>query len=181
MPNLVLIRPGDAVEVREAWKAAITRRDGPTALVLTRQNLPTLEHAETPAISKGAYVVASFGKKSPDLILIATGSELSLIHEAAPKIAEAGFGVRVVSMPSWALFEQQDSAYRESVLPRKVTARLAVEAGTRLGWERYIGSAGDMISLEHYGASAPGKVNFEKMGFTVENVVKRAKALLKAK
>jgi transketolase len=181
MPNLVLIRPADANEVREAWKFAVARRDGPTALVLTRQNVPTFEQSEAPAVDKGAYILASHGKKKLDLILIATGSEVGLIHEAAQKLAEDGHGLRVVSMPSWALFEKQSEAYRESILPKAVKRRLAVEAGTSLGWERYVGSTGKVISLEHYGASSPGKVNFEKLGFTVENVIKQAKELLDAK
>ncbi len=178
MPNLVLIRPADANEVREAWKVAIARRDGPTALVLTRQNVPTFEHSEAPAVNKGAYILASFGKKKPELILIASGSEVSLIHEAAQKLADKGHSLRVVSMPSWALFEKQDEAYRESIFPKNVKKRLAVEAGTSFGWERYVGPTGKVISLEHYGASAPGKVNFDKMGFTVENVMKHAMQLL---
>lgn len=178
MPNLVLIRPADANEVREAWKIAIARRDGPTALALTRQTVPTLERSGPPAVDKGAYVLASFGRQEPDLILIASGSEVSLAYAAAQKLAEAGHSLRVVSMPSWALFEQQDETYRESVLPKKVRARLAVEAATSFGWERYVGPEGRVISLEHYGASAPGKVNFEHMGYTVENVIAKARELL---
>jgi transketolase len=178
MPNLCLIRPADANEVREAWKLAVSRRDGPTALVLTRQAVPTLEQTGRPAVERGAYVLAAFGKKKPDLILMATGSEVHLIVEAARQLADGGHSVRVVSMPSWDLFEKQDPAYRESVLPPRVKRRLSVEAGVGLGWDRYVGSQGAMISLEHYGASAPGKVNFEKMGFTVENVVAKARELL---
>jgi transketolase len=179
MPHLSLIRPADANEVREAWKLAISRRDGPTALVLTRQALPTLERAGRPEVEKGAYILATFGKKKPDLILIASGSEVSLIFEAGKQLAQAGHNVRVVSMPSWDLFERQDQAYRESVLPARVRARLAVEAGVSFGWERYVGDQGAVISLERYGASAPGKVNFEKLGFTVENVIATAKEFLK--
>jgi transketolase len=178
MPNLTLIRPADANEVREAWKFAVTHRDGPTAFALTRQAVPTFEHKAPPAVEKGAYVLASFGKKKPDLILLASGSEVGLIHEAAKKLSEEGHSVRVVSMPSWALFERQDEDYRESVLPKKVKARLGVEAGVSFGWERYVGPEGALICLDHYGASAPGKVNFEKMGFTVENVIAQAKKLL---
>jgi len=174
-PNLTVIRPADANEVAEAWRVAINRRHSPTAFALTRQNLPTLEGTDRGLLSKGAYVLKDFGEQ-PQLILIATGSEVSLIYEAAQKLFADGTAVRVVSFPSWELFEEQDEAYRESVLPKSVTARLAVEAGATLGWERY---ARSVIGLDHYGASAPYKVIFEKFGFTVENVVAKAKELLK--
>jgi transketolase len=176
MPNLVLIRPADANEVTEAWKFAINHRDRPTALALTRQNLPILDRSVTaPAseLGRGAYVLRDFGK--PEMILMASGSEVSLIYEAAQKLADEGRGVRVVSFPSWALFEKQDEAYRESVLPKNVTARLAVEAGATFGWERY---AKSMIGIDHYGASAPYKIIFENFGFTVANVVAKAKELI---
>ncbi|WKZ37955.1 MAG: transketolase [Anaerolineales bacterium] len=170
IPNLTVIRPADANETAQAWKVAIENRRGPTVLALTRQALPVLD---TPAsVEKGAYVLKDFGK--PEMILMASGSEVSLILEAAQKLADEGRGVRVVSFPSWELFEKQDEAYRESVLPKNIQKRLAVEAGSGLGWERY---AGSVISIERYGASAPYKVIFEKLGFTVENVVKRAKEL----
>jgi transketolase len=174
-PNLTVIRPADANEVVEAWRVAINRRRSPTAFALTRQNLPTLEGTDRGLLSKGAYVLKDFGE-NPHLILIATGSEVSLIYEAAQRLFAEGTAVRVVSFPSWELFEEQDEAYRESVLPKNVTARLAVEAGATLGWERY---AKSVIGLDHYGASAPYKVIFEKFGFTVENVVAKAKELLK--
>ncbi len=173
VPNLVVIRPADANEVREAWKVAIARRDGPTVLALTRQNVPTFEPSNLPTVEKGAYVLKDFG--NPEIILMASGSEVGLILDAAQKLHEEGRGVRVVSFPSWELFEKQDEAYRESVLPKKIQARLAVEAGATLGWERY---ANSVIGLDHYGASAPYKVIFEKFGFTVENVVAKAKELL---
>ncbi|HSO11549.1 MAG TPA: transketolase [Anaerolineales bacterium] len=173
-PNLVVIRPADANEVREAWKVAITRRNGPTVLVLTRQNVPTLASNEAKGLARGAYVLKDFG--TPEVILMASGSEVSLILDAAQKLHEEGKGVRVVSFPSWELFEKQDEAYRESVLPKNIMARLAVEAGASLGWERY---AKSVIGIDHYGASAPYKVIFEKFGFTVENVAARAKELLK--
>jgi transketolase len=170
IPNLTVIRPADANETAQAWKVAIENRHGPTVLALTRQNLPTLE---SPAlVEKGAYVLKDFG--TPEIILMASGSEVSLILEAAQKLADEGRGVRVVSFPSWELFEKQDEAYRESVLPKNIQKRLAVEAGATLGWERY---AASVIGIDRYGASAPGKVIFEKLGFTVENVVKRAKEL----
>jgi transketolase len=170
----VVIRPADANEVREAWKVAVSRKDGPTALALTRQAVPTFESREEETVSKGAYVLKDLG--TPELILMASGSEVGLIMSAAEKLHEAGHGVRVVSFPSWELFEMQDDAYRESVLPKNITARLAVEAGSSLGWERY---AQSVIGIDHYGASAPAKIIFENFGFTVENVIARAKELLK--
>ncbi|MBC7876609.1 MAG: transketolase [Anaerolineales bacterium] len=172
IPNLVLLRPADANETVKAWKVAIERRDGPTLLVLTRQALPTLDTLSAP-VNKGAYVLKDFG--TPEIILMASGSEVSLIFEAAQKLADEGKGVRVVSFPSWELFEKQDEAYRESVLPKNIQKRLAVETGVGLGWERY---ADSVISIERFGASAPYKVIFEHLGFTVENVVAKAKELL---
>ena len=174
VPNLVVIRPSDANEVAEAWKFAIAHRNVPTALALTRQNVPTLAETNQGLLSKGAYVLRDFGE-NPQLILIASGSEVSLIYDAAVKMFDDGIAVRVVSFPSWNLFEKQDEAYRESVLPKSITARLAVEAGATLGWDRY---AKSVIGLDHYGASAPYKDIFKNFGFTVENVVARAKELL---
>jgi transketolase len=176
MPNLTLIRPADANEVAEAWKIAIRHRSGPVALALTRQALPVLDRsviAPASGLERGAYVLKDFGE--PEIILIGTGSEVSLVYEAARKLHEEGRGVRVVSFPSWELFEKQDEAYRESVLPKNITMRLAVEAGATLGWERY---ASAVIGLDHYGASAPYKVIFQNLGFTVENVIAKAKELL---
>ncbi|GJQ52639.1 MAG: transketolase [Anaerolineaceae bacterium] len=173
IPNMVTIRPADANEVREAWKVAIARRNGPTALVLTRQALPTLGDVGAPAVEKGAYVLRDFGK--PEMILMATGSEVSLIFTAAQKLHEEGIGVRVVSFPSWELFEKQDEAYKESVLPKNIIKRLAVELGSSLGWERYASAA---LCVDRFGASAPYKIIFQKFGFTVENVVARAKELI---
>jgi transketolase len=170
IPNLVVIRPADANETAQAWMVAIGRRNGPTVLALSRQNLPTMD--ATVHVEKGAYVLKDFG--NPEMILMASGSEVSLILEAAQKLADEGKGVRVVSFPSWELFEKQDAAYRESVLPKAISKRLAVEAGIGIGWERY---AKSVISIERYGASAPAKVIFEKLGFTVENVVAKAKEL----
>ena len=172
IPNLVVIRPADANETAQAWMVAIERRNGPTVLALTRQNVPTLEPSSLPTVEKGAYVLKDFG--NPEMILMASGSEVGLILEAAQKLADEGKGVRVVSFPSWELFENQDEAYRESVLPKTIQKRLAVEAGLGIGWERY---AQSVISIERYGASAPAKVIFEKLGFTVENVVAKAKEL----
>ena len=173
-PHLTVIRPADANEVVEAWKFAIASKTGPTVLALTRQGVPTLEGTNRGMLGKGAYVLKDFGE-NPQLILIASGSEVGLIYSAAEKLFAEGIAVRVVSFPSWDLFERQDEAYRESVLPKRITKRLAVEAGATLGWERY---ASAIIGLDHYGASAPYKVIFEKFGFTVENIVAKAKELL---
>jgi len=180
IPGLTVIRPGDANETAEAWRQAITHK-GPVALALTRQNLPTLERT-TPAASasnlaKGAYVLVE-SETTPQLILIATGSELSLAVDAAAKLRDEGIQVRVVSMPSWELFEEQSLEYKESVLPKSITARLAIEAASPIGWERYTGPSGDTFTLNHFGASAPGKVLFQQFGFTVENVVEKAKKLI---
>mgnify|MGYP000274084723 CR=1 FL=1 len=173
VPHLTLIRPADANEVAQAWKVALSKRNQAVALALTRQNVPTLEGTENGALEKGAYVLKDFG--TPEIILMASGSEVSLIMDAAKQLHAEGRGVRVVSFPSWDLFDAQDEAYRESVLPKSITARLAVEAGATLGWERY---ASSVLGIDHYGASAPYKVIFERFGFTVENVVARAKELL---
>jgi len=170
IPNLVLIRPADANETAGAWKVAISRRNGPTVLALSRQNVPVFETSAS--VEKGAYVLKDFG--DPEMILMASGSEVGLILEAAQKLAEEGRGVRVVSFPSWELFEEQDKPYRESILPENIQKRLAVEAGVGLGWERY---AKSIISIERFGASAPYKTIFEKLGFTVENVIAKAKEL----
>ncbi|MCC7118224.1 MAG: transketolase [Anaerolineales bacterium] len=170
IPNLVIIRPADANETAAAWRVAVERRHGPTLLALTRQSVPTLE--TTAPVEKGAYVLKDFGE--PQIVLMASGSEVGLILAAAEKLAAEGRGVRVVSFPSWELFEQQDQAYRDSVLPTNLQKRLAVEAGSTLGWERY---AKAVIGIDHYGASAPAQVIFEKFGFTVENVIAKAREL----
>ena len=171
IPNLVVIRPADANETAQAWKIAIERRDGPTVLALTRQNVPTLETSAQ--VENGAYVIKDFGSH-PEIILMASGSEVSLILDAAKKLADDGKSVRVVSFPSWELFEKQNEAYRQSVLPKQIQKRLAVEAGSSMGWERY---AKSVIGINRFGASAPAKVIFEKLGFTVENVIAKAKEL----
>ncbi len=180
MPNLLVIRPADANEVAQAWRMAILRRDGPTALILTRQAVPIITTPEQArGLERGAYVLDSLGREKPDLILMASGSEVPLIHAAGRRLAEEGYRVRLVSFPAWRLFEQQDEAYKEAVLPRAVGARLAVEAGAGLGWERYVGSQGRILSVERFGASAPYPILFQKFGLTVENVVAVAKAMLK--
>ena len=173
MPGITLIRPADPTETGAAWVAALKNKNGPTALMLTRQNLPVIDRARFPAacnVEKGAYVLCQSGEGDPDLLLIASGSEVDLVMQAAGRLAESR-NVRVVSMPSWELFEQQPQAYRDEVLPPSCRARLAVEAGASIGWEKYVGPAGRTICLDHYGASAPYKVLAEKFGFTVDNVV----------
>jgi transketolase len=179
IPNLTVIRPADANETAQAWKVALENRHNPTVLALTRQAVPTFE--ETPSVEKGAYILAVFGKKTPDIILMASGSEVDLAYKAGRILHEKGHNVRVVSFPSWDLFEKQDKAYRESVLPKKVTARISIEAGVGLGWERYVGACGRIISIERFGASAPYKVIYEELGLTVENIVAQAKPLLPKK
>jgi len=182
MPGLTVIRPADANEAAVAWKVALTMKDRPVLLVLTRQDLPTLDrskHASAEGLAKGAYVIGDAADGKPDLILIGSGSEVGLITAAAKMLGEAGVKVRCVSMPSWDLFEAQPRSYRDEVLPPSVTARLAVEAGATLGWERYVGPAGDVIGIDHYGASAPAKVLLKEFGFSAENVVARAKELLR--
>ncbi len=180
IPNLIVIRPGDANEVVEAWKLAINRRDGPTLMALTRQNVPVLDRKKfNPAAgtANGAYVLADFGDK-PEIILIASGSEVGLIVKAAEKLHAEGISVRIVSFPSWELFDAQSQEYQDSVLLPDVKARLAVETGVSQGWERWVGDAGSCVCVNKFGASAPGKVLFEKYGFTVENVVEQARKLI---
>jgi transketolase len=180
IPNLVVIRPADANEAVAAWRVALERRDGPVALALTRQKLPILvETRRDPAetVARGAYVLAD-SSGIPDVILIATGSEVSLALEARDLLGERGKAVRVVSMPSWELFDAQPESYRKSVLPPRVMARLAIEAGVTQGWAKYVGPAGDVMGLERFGASAPYEVLMEKLGFTPEAVAKRVLRLL---
>ena len=176
IPQMTVIRPADANETARAWKAAIENRHGTTALILTRQDLPTMDvpvHVE-----KGAYVVKDFGA-APQVVLMASGSEVSLILAAAEKLAEEGVSVRVVSVPSLEIFEKQNQAYRESVFPPQLVKRFAVEAGIAQGWWKYVGSQGGVLSIEGFGASAPAEKVFAEYGFTVENVVARVKELLK--
>jgi transketolase len=182
MPDMVVIRPADANEVAEAWKVAIERREGPTLLVLTRQNVPTLDRGmfgPASGLRQGAYVLADFGDGDPELILMASGSEVNLIVEAAGSLAAEGVNVRAVSFPSWELFEAQEQSYQDQVLPPKVKKRLAVEAGVSQGWEKWVGDRGAVIAQESYGASSPGKVNLEKFGFTVANVISLTQKILR--
>jgi transketolase len=180
IPNLVTIRPADANEVEESWKVAISRRNGPTALVFTRQGTPTLDRKiYNPAngLWRGAYILADLGQGKPELILMACGSEVNLIVQAGQSLANEGIAVRLVSFPSWELFAAQDKTYRQSVLLPDVKARLSIEAGISQGWERWVGCDGEIISIEHFGASAPYKTLYEKFGLTVGEVIDRAKAL----
>ena len=180
MPNLSLIRPADANEVAFAWRAAIGRRDGPTMLVLSRQGLPTLDRENlggAEGVLKGAYVLSKEGGEEPDVILIATGSEVSPCLGAKDMLSVEGIDARVVSMPSWDLFRSQPQSYRDEVLSPGVKARLAVEAGAAQGWLEWVGDSGDVIAMSGFGASAPAEVSFEKFGFTSENIARRAAKL----
>jgi transketolase len=183
MPNLIVLRPGDANEVTEAWKIIAQLKSSPVALVLTRQNLPTVDrskYAAASGVAKGAYVLADAGGK-PDVILLGTGSEVSLCVEAYEKLKSEGVKARVVSMPSWEIFEQQDAAYKESVLPSDVTARVSVEMASTLGWARYTGLKGRNVGMHRFGASAPLKDLLKYFGFTVDTVVKEARAAMSGK
>jgi transketolase len=176
IPGLTVIRPADARETVAAWRIIAEHREGPVALLLTRQKLPILEKTDIEGVARGAYVLADAG--DPQVLLMASGSEVELVLGAQEVLAAEGIAANVVSMPSWELFEAQPQAYRDAVLPPKVTARVAVEAGVPLGWERYVGSQGEIIGLNRFGASAPYKVLAEKFGFTAEAVARRAKLVL---
>jgi transketolase len=181
MPNMVVLRPGDANEVVEAYRVIMQRTHGPVSLVLTRQAIPTLDrskYAPATGVAKGAYVLADAPDGKPELILMASGSEVSLCVAAFEKLIAGGVKVRVVSMPSWELFERQDAAYKESVLPANVTARVSVEMASTFGWERYVGAKGKIIGMRTFGASAPLKDVLKKFGFELDNVVAAAKEVL---
>jgi transketolase len=197
IPHLFVIRPADVHEVREAWRLAILRREAPTALALTRQKVPLIDRKKftsAEGLRRGGYILAEADEAdgargssptvregapaAPQLILIATGSEVSLALEARTQLQKDGIATRVVSMPCVELFEEQSQEYRDEVLPPSVTARLSIEAGVGQGWDRYVGAKGDKICLERFGASAPGEVALKNLGFNVDNVVKRARALL---
>jgi transketolase len=180
IPNLIVVRPGDANEVVETWRVAISNNKQPILLALTRQNIPIIDrakYASASGLSKGAYILADLGKE-PEIILMASGSELDLIIKAGEKLHEQGVNVRLVSFPSWDLFRVQSQEYRDSVLPPKIKKRLVVEAGVVQGWERWVGDNGKYLCIDRFGVSAPAEVLFEKFGFTVENVVELAKSLL---
>lgn len=177
MPNLIVLRPGDANEVVESWRIIAQLKTEPVALVLSRQNIPTLDrtkYAPASGVSKGAYVLADAPNGKPDVILMGTGSELSLCVDAYEKLKSEGVNARVVSMPSWELFEKQDAAYKDSVFPVDVTARVSVEMAATFGWDRYVGPKGRMIGMHRFGASAPLKDLLKYFGFTVEAVVREA-------
>ncbi|MBV9960207.1 MAG: transketolase, partial [Acidobacteria bacterium] len=181
IPHLYVIRPADPHETREAWRLAILRRKAPTALALTRQKLPLIDRTRynsAEGTRRGAYILAEADNNQPALILLATGSEVSLALEARERLQAEGTPTRVVSMPCWELFEEQTEEYRSEVLPPSVAARLAIEAGVRQGWDRYVGPTGDVICLDRFGASAPGDIALRELGFNVENVINHARALL---
>ena len=181
IPRLVAIRPCDANETAVAWRVALETRDRPVALVLTRQAVPTLDRthfAGADGLRRGAYVLADAPGAKPQLILIATGSEVGLMVAAAQKLLAQNVPVRVVSMPSWELFDAEPQEYRDSVLSPSIGARLAIEAAASQGWHRYVGDRGDVLCVDRFGASAPGTVLLREYGFTVENVCRRALALL---
>jgi transketolase len=179
VPGLTVIRPADPNETAEAWAFAV-QHDGPTLLVLTRQTVAHLDRggAKTPGVARGAYVLADAEGGSPDVILIGTGSEVSLCVVAREKLKNFGIEARVVSMPSWSLFEAQEASYRESVLPRGIRKRVTVEAGSPLGWHRWAGDEGSVIGLERFGASAPGQEVLAHLGFTAEHVAAAALRLV---
>ena len=175
-----VIRPGDANETAQAWKAALEATSHPTCLIFSRQALPTLDrskYAAADGVLKGGYVLAD-SDGTPDVILIATGSELSLAVQAHERLASDGVKSRVVSLPSWFRFEREEEAYRDSVLPPATRARLAIEMGGEMGWAKYVGSHGDTVTMSTFGASAPIAKLADKFGFTVDNVVAKAKALI---
>ncbi len=180
MPEINVIRPADANETAQAWRAAMLRKDGPTVLVLSRQNLPVLDQSKfgsAEGVLKGAYVLSKEQKHSPDVILIATGSEVQLALSAQAELRGQGIESRVVSMPCWELFAKQSAAYQEEVLPKSVTKRISIEAGSTMGWGKWTGNADNAIGIDHFGASAPASKLFSEFGFTVENIVSKATAL----
>ena len=182
MPNLNVIRPADANETVEAWKAAIAKTDGPTALILSRQNIPTIDrqkYASAKGLHKGAYVLYQSKDGTPDLIIIAAGSEVILALNCIPELEEKGLNTRVVSMPCWEFFETQDKAYKDEVLPPSVKNRISLEAGQTLGWERWVGQYGVSLGVTEFGLSAPGDIIFKEFGFTVENVISMIEKMMK--
>jgi transketolase len=181
MPGICVIRPADANETAYAWRAAMERTNGPTMLVLSRQNLPILDRSKpagAEGVLKGAYILAKENTESPDIILIASGAEVHLLLQAQEQLLRTQINARVVSMASWELFREQPQSYRDEVLPPEIRARLAVEAGSPLGWRDWVGDQGDIIGITRFGASAPAKELFRQYGFTVENIVERAKKLI---
>ncbi len=181
IPNLTVLRPCDANETAEAWRFALQHKEGPVALALTRQGLPILDrktYASADGLHRGGYVLSDDGDKRPDIILMASGSEVHIAIEAGDKLAGKGISVRVVSMPSWELFDKQTEAYRDQVLPPEIKARIAIEAGVTQGWHRYLGNKAAAVGIDHFGASAPYKILYEKFGITADRVVEKALQLL---
>jgi transketolase len=181
IPNLVVVRPADANETAFAWKLALNRKEGPTAIILTRQKLPIIDQgrfASPEGVLRGGYILAETPEGSPEAIIVATGSEVHLALAAYDKLTQEGIAVRVVSMPSWEIFGNQEALYQEQVLPDSVKARVGIEAGVPMGWERYVGNKGRVIGIQRFGASAPGAVVLEKLGFTPEAVVDAVKETL---
>jgi transketolase len=179
---MMILRPSDATETVEAWRVALQHRDGPVGLVLTRQKLPVLDRtalASASHLARGAYILVEAGGFPPEVILIATGSEVSIALEAHVRLVGEGIRSRVVSMPCWELFERQPQSYRDTVLPPSVRARLSIEAAAPFGWERYVGLEGAIIGVPDFGASAPGPVVMREFGFTPEWIVEAAKKVLK--
>jgi transketolase len=184
IPGLTAIRPADANETAEAWRVAVENENGPTAILLTRQNVPVIDRGmfgPATGLRKGAYILSDSPTGKPEVILIATGSEVHLALEVHEKLLAEGIKNRVVSMPSWELFEQQSENYRQEVLPPDITTRVSIEAGVTLGWHRYVGREGDIIGMDRFGASAPGKKVLQEFGFTSENILHRVKSLLTIK
>ncbi|MEO8570239.1 MAG: transketolase C-terminal domain-containing protein, partial [Chloroflexota bacterium] len=182
IPNLWFVRPGDANETSAAWALAAERTDGPIALALTRQKVPTLAGTGRLAregVARGGYILREASGEAPELIMIGTGSELQLAFAAAEALEGEGIPTRVVSLPCWEVFDLQDEAYREAVLPRSVRKRVSVEVGVSLGWERWVGDEGAIIGLDHFGASAPAGTIFEKFGFTAERVTDVARRVVR--
>jgi len=181
MPGLSLIRPADANETQAGWRLAVESTDQPTALVLTRQNLPTLSNTKEKAydgVKKGAYIISPATKETPDALLLAAGSEVSLAIAAQKGLLEKGIDVQVVSMPSWDRFDKQSDAYKEKVIPKNVTKRLAIEMGASLGWHKYVGDGGKVLAIDTFGASAPGNIVVEKFGFTTDNIIKIVETMI---
>ena len=181
IPNLVVIRPSDANEVVHTWKIAVARRDGPTAMALSRQNLPIIDRnkfSSAKGLDKGAYILADLSDDYPEVILMASGSEVSLIIEAANILVLKGKKVRLVSFPSWELFDKQSTQYKEFVLPKNISKRVAVEAGIEMGWSRWLGDEGEFIGLSSYGKSAPYEILYKEFGLTVDHIVERVMNML---
>ena len=181
IPGLTVVRPADANETAETWRMAMEYKEGPIAIILTRQNVPVIDRTRfNPAngLRKGAYILADSSSAKPEIILMATGSEVHLALEVYERLRNEGIGVRVVNMPSWELFEKQPEQYRSEILPPEITVRMSIEAGVTLGWHKYAGLGGEIVGIDHFGASAPGKTVLKEFGFTSENVLDRIKALL---